>query len=168
MNGSGTLVANNCLFSNNTSISRGGACYLTGTVDVEFNTCTFDLNNAGSLGGAIYTQSSTPVTLNACVFTANTAQRGGALAGFFQASFEIIDGTFVSNVATELGGGILLDLAAATIINCSFESNDSGAGGAIYILDGDATFANCLFGNNTAAPPCSCAASPRANTIICS
>jgi len=115
----------NCIFSNNTATSGGGAiCDEMGPGDADegiavgmFNNCNFESNYAGYYGGAIYADNSNSAsngnyTLNNCTFNNNdVGGEGGAIK------------------ANGAGGGH----SELTLNNCNFTNSNAGAeGGAIY------------------------------------
>lgn len=57
-------------------------------------------------------------------------------------------GTFVSG--ERRGGGMYLNHAAPTLIDCRCEGNSATRGGGVFSIDGDPEFVNCIFTGNQA------------------
>lgn len=115
---SGTIE--DCSFSENTALNKGGAVYITGESEVKFRNTEFNLNKALSPamgnGGAIAVHGS-PLNINECTFTSNeSARHGGALYVSYNNDG---DGSVASQTFAE---------------SCVFDTNISGYhGGAVYV-----------------------------------
>ena len=69
---------NNCIFSHNSSCSRGGWLYNYGYCDPTITNCSFITNTAIFGGGMADDWTASPVLIN-CLYSANTAKYGGGL-----------------------------------------------------------------------------------------
>jgi hypothetical protein len=89
-------------------------------------------DNRADMGGGLYGNNSTPV-LKGCQFGENVAGRGagGLLELCPQVQFQQCawDGNY-----SALGGGLALFSSAARLVDCSFQRNDAGEGGALFLL----------------------------------
>ena len=145
--GSKAISVVNCMFSDNTAFSFGGAIYSPSSVTAI--NCTFSGNTASSSGGgAIYSSS---VTATNCTFSDNVASYGGA---FSSSSVTANYCTFSDNAASS--GGSIYSSSSVTATNCTFSGNTASSsssfsyGGAIY-SPSSVTASNCTFSGNTAS-----------------
>jgi predicted outer membrane repeat protein len=168
----GTLIINNCNFTNNSANTYGG---LGGAIfgnETIIKNSTFN-NNSGNYGGAILNDGN--LTVTECYFINNLGSFGGAIASKLQGmnNLTVNNSYFEYNNASE-GGAILCD--TLTLSNCSFYNNSAknfgGAihcqkdsmitesnfetntskhlGGAISYGEGNLTLTKCNFNNNSA------------------
>ncbi len=141
---------NNCNFTGNTASSSGGAISSEGSVNNLFITnCNFRNNTANDCAGAIVCSGS---NINNCNFTGNTANYGGAIHGG-KYVVNVVNSTFVNNIAENEGGAIYWSGDSADIKNCNFTGNTANEfGGAFYNFGYSATsfITNCNFRNNAA------------------
>ncbi|MDX9868872.1 MAG: choice-of-anchor Q domain-containing protein [Kiritimatiellia bacterium] len=131
----GSVVCSNCVFSDNSTLGRGGAvnCYST-TSNSVFGCCVFRDNVAKGYGGAVYATAN-PVLFEDCLFHGNASTNGyGGAVGL---------GDFA----------LKYDSSALTARRCLFAGNTSilGYGGALYLCSTSGlahAVENCtLFGN---------------------
>ncbi|RLE37221.1 hypothetical protein DRJ17_07010, partial [Candidatus Woesearchaeota archaeon] len=123
-----------CSFMRNTSTLNGGGMYVgPDCVDVNFVECEFSANNCdssgnlGEGGGGLNCKSD--VMLDYCSFSANTtAGYGGAVSSYLDDNTELNQ----------------------QIYNCSFVTNSSAIGGAVYLKNFGAEIFDCYILNNTA------------------
>ena len=108
-----------------TSDSTGGGLLLDGTSNPTISRCVFINNYASGEGGAIESHNRDSLVIASCRFLHNTAGRGGALL------------LGRSNGPGEIGLGL------PRIMNCTFNFNHSGYGGAFLMLSVDAKLYNC-------------------------
>ena len=142
----GTLIADNCVFSNN-SAESGGAVYLNDGTFIAKN-CVFSNNLAVWSGGAVHVYTmydgGTFTTINS-IFSNNSAGRGGAIN---VTGFSIADNCiFVNNTAID-GGAVSAIGCCFVAINSTFSDNSAEHGGAI-LADG-AYLYHCTIDRNTA------------------
>ena len=144
----GSLTITNCDFTGNTAAADGGAVHGSGTGTLDITDCTFDMNEStGGNGGAAWVQGA-GASVTACTFTTNTAANGGGIALDGAA---VLDSTFTGNTATANGGGILVEGGSSSVTNC-FASNNiaGGTGGGMYIaVNATATVIDSTFCQNT-------------------
>ena len=129
------------------------ACTTAGKPSVTFSNAVFD-RNAASTGGALALSSGNPTaTLTNVTFIGNHATSGGAIyqdGGSSSGKLLVINGTFLNNTASYLGGAIRLDAEQDhapknVFINSTFYNNTenengnandiSTAGGNISLLN---------------------------------
>jgi hypothetical protein len=122
-----------CNFSDNDSANFGGALCCQSPGGHYFQNCTFTGNSAAIRAGALYTDSSESIDglrMEYCDFTGNSAEQGGALfsnnAGFEYYSNSVFSGNRATGISP------------------------AGQGGAVYTLDGKASFVNCRYSANSA------------------
>lgn len=154
----GISEVTNCTFTNNASLTQGGALAVYYTSPL-ITGCTFTNNvpagtpaNYYRLGGAIYITGSfnyaAAPTITQCTFTGNTAYQGGAIYNTDNAVPIINNCTFSNNSATNQGGGIWGN--ANSVRNCNFSGNHAtGRGGALY--DAAYPVEQSLFSGNSAS-----------------
>jgi hypothetical protein len=143
----------------------GGAIYL-GAGNLSLNSCLFDSDavtcfSGLAAGGAVY-QAGGAVTVNNCVFSQTYAQgpigptpsAGGAIYSA-AGDLTINNSTFVGagavsglDQATGLGGAICKLSGNLTINNSVFQLCAGVDGGAVSVIGGTATIANCDFSGN--------------------
>ena len=170
-------ISDTTFLNNRTNGGQGGAIY-TLFADAQFRRCRFT-NNEASFGGAIYALYKSPL-IEDCWFERNigSSNGGGAIRLSFGDGVDILDSTFIGNVARDLGGaisvgssydfanierctflantairgGAISSLAPVTDIkNSLFIANDAGvSGGGVDVRDGVIDFTNCTFYANTA------------------
>ncbi len=130
----GNLKISHCVFESNSSQDLGGALASFGSSPLIEN-CKF-ISNRSKQGGGIFTREGTPV-LSDCVFIANEAEQGAGLFYSINAGdVAIRKSLFLSNIATESGGGIFVECDDMKIENCSFVSNQAGHGAGVYLETG--------------------------------
>ena len=156
----GAPAIRNCTFTQNKGYF-GGGLYPRGSATatgVIIEDCVFD-NNDGYQGGGIYILAGV-ATISDCVFVSNQASnRGGAIYNN-TTSNNIMNCDFSFNsVPTSAGGALTIrngnddDIDPVNVVNCTFEQNDAGFGGALAVYDSKsiANFTACDFTQNNAA-----------------
>ncbi len=132
-----------CAFSENyVHLGQGAGALVTGASPATFTDCTFTANRCvGSGGGSeaagagISSHSTLPITVRRCAFDGNQS------VSFYPAGD--YSGTYGGAIHL-FGWGQL-----ATIRECTFDSNFSNSGGALWTW-GDVLIVNCAFTNNDA------------------
>jgi len=133
-------VFSSCSFEGNyVHLGQGGAVHIAGAgnttfIDTEFNGNTsVGASGPEAAGGAINNDSTGLLTLKRCDFSGNVSRSfwptGSDYGGY-------------AGAVHHFAGEMRMD-------NCTFISNRSNNGGAVYVWR-DATISNCLFINNTA------------------
>ncbi|MFK7771315.1 MAG: T9SS type A sorting domain-containing protein [Saprospiraceae bacterium] len=157
----GAPAIRNCLFTQNNGYF-GGGLYPRGSTTatgVIIENCVFENNASGRQGGGIYLLAGAAATISDCTFSGNTAaNRGGAIYNNLTAS-SIINCTFSFNSVPSSAGGALMirngnddTFDPVNIVNCTFENNESGFGGAMGVYDSKTivNVTDCDFISNTA------------------
>lgn len=140
----------------------GGAIHNTNAAPQILN-CVFLANAASEGGGAICNSLSTP-TLTNCLFLQNTAgepqdvalaaqlrsltllegrAQGGNGGGFAAGSAGGIAQS-IPGYSAGIGGAVLNHVSDATIVNCTFTTNESADGGAIFNSGSSPAVANVI------------------------
>ncbi|MCH8150055.1 MAG: hypothetical protein IH987_19090, partial [Planctomycetes bacterium] len=136
---SGSLLFTKCVFTGNRSVD-GGAIYVWFYTYAQLTSCTLNGNVAygkapgyiGAAGGAIYQAYGTGLDLVNCTITGNRARLGGGMYND-EGSLRLANSTVVGNVASEVGGGIVITYYGSTIENSIIWGNAaSGLGPQIY------------------------------------
>ncbi len=163
----------NCTFENNTSLTSGGAVYITagpmGSVAPRFAHCDFTKNRSlNSNGGAVYRSGSSfvdyPDDFLHCLFFGNFAAQSGGGIYFADASrsdtLHVVQCNFIKNRANaQFGGGVFLSGRQSgsliTLQNTLFEENYSRIGGGLVFYSESApikqfNLMGCVFKNNIA------------------
>lgn len=142
----GSLDLLDCVFlGNRADGGQGGAVRMSsGTL----HGCRFEQNVATSDGGGLY--ASGTVSVVDCHFERNVGSSGGGafVSGSSSADLRFQRSTFVENVATSNGGGVLM--SAGYVDACRFLGNSAGANGGGLRSSGNVTWVNCLFHDNRA------------------
>ena len=100
-------------------------------------------------GGGLHNLDGSP-TLIDCIFAVNLAESGGGMYSTGESSPMLTRCGFSENLAARVGtgGGMCSVFGNATLIDCTFSSNNAtGNGGGMSIL-GDATLSGCTFSEN--------------------
>jgi hypothetical protein len=149
------LAIESCDFNYNVSYLAGGGAIQADDAELNIADSRF-LMNSGDYGGAVGVSGAASLaTIERSEFLGNQADYGGAV----YASGPEIDLTetyFYFNSAMFGGAFAALDLPAAGISGCEFQSNSvdggsSAAGGAIAVLSSqDVALADCQFSENRA------------------
>lgn len=175
---SGTLLLENCSFSNNATGTSNGARYtecirIENGAKVEIVSCNFEGNgSAYATSNAAAIENSGSCRITNTTFKDNLAQRGGAIMNNDTGILEIEDSTFNGNANNnntgyyaKRGGAIFIQGGKVQIKNATFTgnktygSNEGGegengnlqmlGGGAISIKKGSLIFQNTRFDNNS-------------------
>lgn len=127
--------------------SDGGAISLDRTPEVTVSDCWFEGNSAGNKGGAIWYEASSPPpptapTIEDCLFLDNSAEGGGAIGMWLNASPRILRCTFVGNSESGEGGGaIRCENASSPILEQVLIAENPGGG--IYTRLGSVPALSC-------------------------
>ncbi|RVU42803.1 hypothetical protein EA187_14940 [Lujinxingia sediminis] len=156
---SGSITANEVIFTNNQATQRGGAIHNAGALTVD--QALFSANSALMHGGAIDAPfnggvSGIPLAqtdVTRALFELNTAPDGGAIS--VSSVLNVQNATFDANTAEGDGGAILVGSTADATLNfATFHGNDATRGAAV-LLDGSATsslnVSRSIFAANTIA-----------------
>ena len=164
----GSPTIRNCSFTGNSATTYGGAIH-AGKSSSRIQDCRFEDNTSRS-GGAIRLSYSGDVEIDGCVFVENggntptiETRYGGAISNWDADSPVISNSYFIGNQTTlsltnvGYGGAIMMEPGTtADIINCVFNSNEAGDGGAIrfgatqFSDTQSSNVVNCTFARNTA------------------
>ena len=140
----GTMTVTDSIFSDNNASSLGGAIFSMGTLTITDSVLS---NNSANEGGGIYNHPSGTATLDNVTVSGNTADYGGGVKNF--GVVEIADSIISGNEA-EYGGGLYCyPDSTATVLNVGFEGNvATQAGGAIYSYRGTLSIMESTFEQN--------------------
>jgi hypothetical protein len=118
--------------------------------------CEFRSNHAFGFGGAIYNRDGSSPSLTACRFVGNAADAGGgalynAAAGDHPALIECrFEGNSTSGTSGSGAGGAIFNVDGSLLIqDCAFEANTALVAGAIEQLGGAPTISRCSFVDNS-------------------
>ncbi|GEM_PF-4454426 len=148
-----TLIVTNSIFTDNQSITNGGAIYATTNQNIEIRNSAFSTNTSGS-GGAVSVSGSGSLLIETTTFTDNI---GTGISGALSLS-TIGDGVVIQrNVfdgnTAPAGGAITLVAGVNNLItNNTFVNNHATiafGGGAVLIISGGPSPFNSTFTNNT-------------------
>lgn len=146
-----TAVLDGFTISGAVGASQGGGLLVSdGTPTI--NNCVFMDDSAIGGGGAVADINDAAPTFTSCVFLKDSGDGGGAMYNYV-ASPTLIDCTFNGNESFSNGGAIgNYDFASPTLINCAFSGNvASDNGGAIADQsDCSANLINCTLSGNLA------------------
>lgn len=139
------VCSSQCFFYNNSSSSNGGAISSHGgNININVaskNHCVFGENIAGGNGGAIYLS-----------YRSNSGENPDPIGWDSFASIKNI--TFNLNEAA-LGGAIYITtkISGSNVLSadrCSFNNNSSSShGGALFVMNAEASFDSCVFQSNS-------------------
>lgn len=137
LEGGAKLVAEQCRFAGNRSLSSGGAIHLAGAGELHCTDCTFDDNDSGFRGGAVdgAGPGSRILSFTSSRFTRNSAQSGGAIH-LLSSAFTADGCLFAGNTATSRGGGLHLGAnVTGSVSNSTFSENQASNGGGLFLGD---------------------------------
>ncbi|HEV8631048.1 MAG TPA: right-handed parallel beta-helix repeat-containing protein, partial [Thermoanaerobaculia bacterium] len=156
--GGPVLIQNSDINGNFAGGSGGGIYLYDPDADVTIEDSTISGNGAGAIGGGVYLYSMDAgnLTIERTTVSGNTATLGGGLGVYSVDQPTLIQNSTISgNQAVGLGGGIAVyyayygDLA---IRHTTIAANSAGVnGGGVSLYLGEATIANSIVGDNTAA-----------------
>ena len=153
-----SLIVKNCIFKNSKS-SNGGVLYsYNSSLDIQKTTMIG--NESDNYGGAIYSYNST-LKVDSSRFNVNSAVHGAAVS-LDNTSCEVVNSSFVNNMATSRGGAFYISANSTfNAVNCTMGYNDNDTISGIQ-NDGSMDFKNCVIkdtiaGNGTKVINYSCA-----------
>jgi CSLREA domain-containing protein len=146
---SGTLILTNSTLSGNTAINGGGAIFNNGTFTLANSTVSG--NSSNNWGGGIYNLG-TFSAVNSTISGNGTAGEGGGIVNF-NMSLILTNVTVTNNRCNtdnsgfEVGGGVSLEGANATLKNTIIAGNFQGGSGSVSndLFDGDAIVSSSSF-----------------------
>ncbi|WIA09253.1 hypothetical protein OEZ85_008661 [Tetradesmus obliquus] len=154
----GRVEVHDCRFSGNTGKFDGGAVMIEENqyTELVLNASSFE-NNQGDFGGAVSAYDADVAATN-CSFIGNKAGvDGGALhLSTMQAAgsgnqLALAGCTLSDNTAGVFGGAVAVYNQGLAVKDSSFEANQGGSAGAIYLSNGpNATLLDSVFERNTA------------------
>jgi hypothetical protein len=144
------LIVNDCTFRSNSARYGGGMCNEGSSLiltNCQFvgNSARHDLPYYYGVGGGFCGYGESFTKLSNCVFASNSADFGGGISIYGEAT--VVGCEFYANSAF-LGGGGRCEIA--DLRDCTFTSNLAGNGGGIFI-SGDTVITNCIFSGNIAS-----------------
>ncbi|MBE2207077.1 MAG: discoidin domain-containing protein [Saprospiraceae bacterium] len=121
--GAGTLIANNCLFYNNSANDSGAAFFSQSAPELAFTNCLFYGNQVSNYDGSAIYIADGAITLDHCTVAGNNNRRALAILGAM--------GTVKNSIvwANPWGGG---GGSNVTSINCILQENATAGSGNIY------------------------------------
>ncbi|KAG2454160.1 hypothetical protein HYH02_001195 [Chlamydomonas schloesseri] len=132
------LMASN--FTANTARGADGGAVLARNIHADVTGCRFDDNSAPSgRGGGCAVDNNLRLAATGNIFARNQASEGGAMLVAKTDNVTITGLTLVSNVASELGGGLsfarcpCVDVMHATVSNNTVGTGVTGSGGGIHL-----------------------------------
>lgn len=147
--GSRSLMIQECSFENNLTGERGGALASGHGARIEIVKCAFAGNQGGEdapeiVGGAVHCGAGTRISVTESSFHSNHAHEGGAIACDTSANPEgesvihlaLKETTFDENRAAQSGGAIAISSHGTLDAGerCKFSANEAGSGGgAIHV-----------------------------------
>jgi hypothetical protein len=149
---SSTII--DCVFRDNLSQRLGGgiACH---DAPVDVMRCVFADNqcasiNRGEGGGycSIFTIIGPTATISHSDFVGNRARVGGGMSANVPGTL-ITDSSFIDNIATRLGGGLVT--LGATVERCVFSGNSSGGLAGGIAAESKTRVISCVFSGNSAS-----------------
>jgi hypothetical protein len=145
-----SLIVDNT-FSYNTAMDAGGGVKLS-HAEGRFLRNTVVGNVTADRGGGVELDNDT-TTIQDCAFSGNQAAMGAGLHSMNNHSAQRIErSSFVDNVATTYGGGIMLETDSYRVIlsQLDFAGNSAPRGGALHALEANVWAVNLIAAENTA------------------
>ena len=143
----------NCIFTENSAISTGGAIYIA-QGGCDLTDCVFTGNNAGTSAGAVFSQRDHTCDLKNCEFESNTAGTGGAFYGhgnLDNCSFIDNHAIAVNDAGDPIGdGGAVFSFNDINITNSIFIANTANRDGGAILSKQKGNVDYSTFINNTA------------------
>ena len=138
-------IVRNCVFTRN-SARYGGAMVNYGGSPTVSN-CTFVENDANN-GGAIYDDGGSMELVNSR-FVRNEALLGAAIYTWRNSQIEVTSSTFFQNIASVVGGAVVVHDGSLTLTNCTVSDNVAPSGGGIYGNESSVLITNSIVWGNT-------------------
>ncbi len=145
-----SLIVDN-LIAYNTAYDAGGGVKLS-HAEGRFLRNEVVGNVTADRGGGVELDNDTTL-IRDCLFSGNQAALGGGLHGMNNHSTQVIeDSSFVDNVATTYGGGLMLetDSYAVTLRQLDFSGNQAPEGAGLHALDAAVWGVNLILADNAA------------------
>ncbi|MBF0433516.1 MAG: right-handed parallel beta-helix repeat-containing protein [Fibrobacteria bacterium] len=141
-----------CIFTNNQAES-GGAIQISTVKDLVVEQCHFMENYASKKGGALFFNTSNSAKVGKfinCTITNNTCDGSGGGMSLEDAEPTFINCVIADNWSGNNGGGVhTLEGARPKLINCTVAFNYAdNSGGGLYTDASGADIINCLFAKN--------------------
>ncbi len=139
----------NCVIRNN-SVSyygQGGAVYALQDCAPTFDNCLFDENVSDNYGGVLYAENSGNITFTSCVFSDNSAGYGGTVYAQGSSEIRLYNSSLFSNEAVN-GSGVFLRDGSLLRLNSSIVAFGK-AGPAFSDINGGGYIVGCtdIFAN---------------------
>lgn len=155
----GAMIMNSTFSGNNAD--HGAGFYNAEDSATHVEMCVFSENTSVTAGGAIYGDRASPMVLN-CTFIDNHAGlgvqggdgggggSGGGAIWFTGGRATVRDCRFLRNMASFGGACYNIEDAVVTYENCLFTLNEAHEAGGLYSLTADAIVRDCRFIGNSA------------------
>ena len=150
----GNVYVDNCIFINNTALSKTNAGAISNYGNMDFksylfiNNTLFLNNHATHDGGAVTTCYASSDIYN-CVFINNSANRdGGAIRVSVAGYGNVEDCIFIYNHADEWGGAYYSWSGESNIKRCIFLNNTAGTNGGAVMVSGNINLEQSIIVNN--------------------
>jgi hypothetical protein len=154
-----SILLENCVFEQNSTVTRAGACFLAGSGAITVKNCSFIQNQTANETSSLVSYG-VNTTVSGCWFKDNSAdpgnRKGAALVYDFDGNngvMQVENTTFEGNTNAYSDGGAAFfgngsSSSSAIFTNCTFYNNQS-ASGAFYAYNGKFAIINSTFAGNT-------------------
>lgn len=152
--GSAIITVDGVDLQSNRADSDGGGVFATGPLEATLVGCAFQLDAAGAHGGGLAATDGALVTISGGSFDTNAADADGGGAFAAGATLEIDESTFATNLALRGGAVALVDAEATfgAVTPVDLSANTAyDAGGAVYAHGGTLNYASGAVSGNVAA-----------------
>jgi len=144
-----TLELTDCVFRGNLCRGQnGGGAVCVNRAVIQATGCLFEDNTAGGDGGAVSVLSGSAIWRQ-CSFIRNNVLDGYGILFSYNTDTTLTNVLFSNN--TGLGGTLRMKNGVLSAFNCCWYGNHNRFAAAVVNVDGEATLANSVLWDNTAA-----------------
>ncbi len=125
-----------------------GSVHITDGKSVSVTDCVFKDNEDIDFGAALIVENCEELTVEDCTFSNLEDDSNGAGIEARDAALTV-NGSVFQNCSTDhSGSAVYAENCTLDATNCQFVGNTAAKGGAVALVDTEAMFAHCVFGNN--------------------
>lgn len=128
------INAENCIFEGNVSEDNGGAVYVNDGL-FHADGCLFSQNKSTDHGGAVYVESGSRAQLMDCTFIGNMADGAGGAVYCNSSEGTRLSGEYCYNTAKKNGGAVYVNGDLVSIFDAEIRSNTAGGSGSGVYVD---------------------------------
>jgi hypothetical protein len=154
-------VIEDCSTEFSSYVGGAGLC-ADSNATVHMSDCTVRDNLTGAYGGGAHFRDGAQAVIEDCAFMGNYAgYNGGGVHVVSDAHAHISGTVFVENSVDNYGGGVYVQMASATIEDCTFYANSAATfAGGIGCAQADPIITRCIISHSTLGEGVGCTVFP--------